>query len=207
MRTRIKICGITTTEDMLSAVNAGADAIGFVFYPLSKRAITIAQAAEIVAAMPPLVSAVGLFVDPEADFVDDVLAQVALDQLQFHGKETATFCRQFGRRYFKAVPMKTLDQKQAGDYLADYPDACGFLFDAFGGSQQGGSGTAFDWQQIPATEKPVIIAGGLAPENVTEVVRRYHPFAVDVSSGVESAPGVKSSVKINRFIDAVNTKP
>ncbi len=186
---------------MRAAVAAGADALGFVFYPPSRRAIAVEKAASIVREMPALVTAVGLFVDPAATFVREVLEQVALDQLQFHGAESAPFCRQFGRRYVKAVPMQTLDRRQAAYYLTQYADACAFLFDAFGTTSQGGGGQRFDWRQMPPSEKPRIVAGGLAPENVAEAVTRLRPFAVDVSSGVESAPGVKSSDKMSRFID------
>lgn len=200
-RVRVKICGLTRIEDMHAAVAAGADALGLVFYPQSRRAISIKEAARIVVELPALVTAVGLFVDPTAAFVAQVLEHVALDQLQFHGAESAAFCRQFGRRYIKAVPMASLDQNQAANYLEDYADACAFLFDAFGCARSGGSGERFDWCQIPASDTPRIVAGGLAPENVAEAVTRLRPFAVDVSSGVENAPGRKSSAKIKRFID------
>lgn len=186
---------------MRTAVAAGADALGLVFYPPSRRAITVQEAARIVAELPALVTAVGLFVDPTAAFVAEVLEHVALDQLQFHGTEPAAFCRQFGRRYIKAVPMANLDQTRAVRYLKDYMDASAFLFDAFGSDRSGGSGERFDWCQIPPSDTPRIVAGGLAPENVAEAVARLRPFAVDVSSGVENAPGRKSSAKIKRFID------
>ena len=192
---------------MRAAVAAGADALGFVFHPPSRRAIAVAEAARIVAEMPALVAAVGLFVDPAAAFVRQVLEQVTLDQLQFHGAERAAFCRQFGRRYVKAVPMSTLDQARAARYLEDYGDASAFLFDAFGGARQGGGGQRFDWRRIPPGEKPRIVAGGLAPENVAEAVARLRPFAVDVSSGVETAPGRKSSAKIKHFIHEATSVP
>ena len=154
--------------------------------------------------VPPLVSAVGLFVDAPAGSVRATLAAVPLDQLQFHGAESADYCRQFGRRWFKAVPMRDLPSAEAAAaWLAAYPDSSAFLFDAFGKAQMGGSGEVFDWSCLPPTDRPVILAGGLHAGNVGDAIRRFRPFAVDVSSGVESAPGVKSSAKMRAFITAV----
>lgn len=202
--TRIKFCGLTRIEDIHAAVMAGADAIGLVFYPGSKRFVTPAQARELLRAIPPFVCAVGLFADAEVKWIHRVLAEVALDQLQFHGRESAAFCRQFGRRWLKAVPMNDLPDAEAVQrYIRDFPDAGAFLFDAFGKDNTGGSGQTFDRSRLPALDVPVIIAGGLTPENVANIVSDFRPFAVDVSSGVESAPGIKSSAKMHAFSAAV----
>lgn len=204
-RVRVKICGLTRVEDVQAAVGAGADGLGFVFYERSKRVLSIAQAGELLKHVPPLVSAVGLFVDAKPEFVREALARLPLTQLQFHGEETADYCRQFGLPYIKAVPMNSLSSVEAvAGYVAQYPDAGALLFDAFGGQTMGGSGQRFDWGLLPSTSVPIIIAGGLSAENVGGLLRDYRPFAVDVSSGVESMPGLKSSVKMNAFIDAVN---
>lgn len=204
MPTRIKICGLTRADDVQAAIDCGADALGFVFYDRSPRHVTLAQAEKLLVRVPPLVSAVGLFVDAPADTVRATLAAVPLDQLQFHGAESADYCRQFGRRWFKAVPMRDLPSAEAAAaWLAAYPDSSAFLFDAFGKAQMGGSGEVFDWSRLPPTDRPVILAGGLHAGNVGDAIRRFRPFAVDVSSGVESAPGVKSSAKMRAFFSAV----
>ena len=204
MPTRIKICGLTRADDVQAAIDCGADALGFVFYDRSPRHVTLAQAERLLARVPPLVSAVGLFVDAPAAVVREALAALPLDQLQFHGAESADYCRQFGRRWFKAVPMRDLPSAEAAAaWLAAYPDSSAFLFDAFGKAQMGGSGEVFDWSRLPPTDRPVILAGGLHVGNVGEAIRRFRPFAVDVSSGVESAPGVKSSAKMRAFFSAV----
>ena len=204
MLTRIKICGLTRADDVQAAIDCGADALGFVFYDRSPRHVTLAQAEKLLVRVPPLVSAVGLFVDAPADTVRATLAAVPLDQLQFHGAESADYCRQFGRRWFKAVPMRDLPSAEAAAaWLAAYPDSSAFLFDAFGKAQMGGSGEAFDWSRLPPTDRPVILAGGLHAGNVADAIRRFSPFAADVSSGVESAPGVKSSAKMRAFFSAV----
>lgn len=198
---RIKICGLTTPEDVEAAVQAGADALGFVFYPPSKRAVSIEQAAELVAAVPALVSTVGLFVDAAPAEVRAVLERVPLDQLQFHGKEDAAYCRQFGRRYLKAVPMRELaDAGAVSEYMAQYDDCAGFLCDAFGCGQQGGSGECFDWARLPADGARIIVAGGLDADNIGSLLASYRPFGVDVSSGVETMPGRKSFARMQRFI-------
>ena len=204
MPTRIKICGLTRADDVQAAIDCGADALGFVFYDRSPRHVTLAQAERLLARVPPLVSAVGLFVDAPAAVVREALAALPLDQLQFHGAEPAAYCRQFGRRWFKAVPMRDLPSAEAAAaWLAAYPDSSAFLFDAFGKAQMGGSGEVFDWSRLPPTDRPVILAGGLHAGNVGDAIRRFRPFAVDVSSGVESAPGVKSSAKMRAFFSAV----
>lgn len=206
MRVRVKICGLTRLEDVQAAVAAGADALGFVFHPRSPRHLELARAERLMAAVPPLITVVGLFADADADTVRATCAALPLDQLQFHGFESAAYCRQFGRRWYKAVPMRDLDDAQAvADWLAAYPDSSGFLYDAYGKTQSGGSGSAFDYGKLPAHSAPRILAGGLHPDNVAAAIRAIRPFAVDVSSGVESAPGIKSSAKMQRFINAVHT--
>lgn len=204
MNTRIKFCGLTRAEDISAAVSAGADAVGLVFCHGSKRFVTLDKARELLTAVPPFISVVGLFVDAEAEWVRQVLAEIPLDQLQFHGHESAAFCRQFRRRWIKAVPMNDLPNQDAvRRYVQAFPDAGAFLFDAFGKDNTGGSGQRFITDKLPVLEVPVIIAGGLNPENVGQIVRDFQPFAVDVSSGVESAPGIKSSAKMHAFSAAV----
>lgn len=203
-RTRVKICGITRLEDVHAACMAGADALGFVFYEPSPRAVVVEQAAELVAATPAFVSAVGLFVDPTAQQVNDVLARVPLDLLQFHGEETPAFCASFGRPWIKAVRMRegidlaTECQRHAG--------ARGVLLDTFVAGRAGGTGETFDWRRIPATLRtPVILAGGLKPDNVAEAIRTVRPWAVDVSGGVEERPGIKSATALEAFMRGVNS--
>ncbi|MDD2700222.1 MAG: phosphoribosylanthranilate isomerase, partial [Sideroxydans sp.] len=183
--TRIKICGITREQDLQAAVAAGADALGFVFYAKSPRNIEIAQAATLLRALPPFVSSVGLFVNPDADFVREVLALAPLDVLQFHGEESPEFCRQFGRPYLKAIRVRAgVDLVECA---ARYADAQALLLDAYVEGVQGGTGESFDWGLIPqALSLPVILSGGLNPGNVAEAVRAVGPYAVDVSSGVEA---------------------
>ncbi|RFA30893.1 N-(5'-phosphoribosyl)anthranilate isomerase [Alkalilimnicola ehrlichii] len=203
MRTRIKICGITRPEDALSAIEFGADALGFVFWKPSSRSIEPAQAVEIVAALPPLASIVGLFVDATAADVERVLKQVPLDLLQFHGDEPPELCSAFARRYIKALPMGGGVDPLA--YARRYADATAFLLDshALGGS--GGTGQAFDWRQAPkALGRPMIVAGGLNAGNVRQAIEQCKPYAVDVSSGVEAAKGIKDPARMAEFINEVN---
>ena len=202
MATAVKICGITRPEDALAAARAGAHAIGLVFYAKSPRHVTPARAAEIVRVLPPFVTTVGLFVDATAEEVHAALAEAPVGLLQFHGDETPEFCRQFKRPYVKAVRVKAgVDLLQ---YAQEYHDAKALLLDAYVEGLHGGSGAAFDWSLIPrGLPLPVILSGGLTPENVTEAVRRVRPSAVDVSSGVESAKGIKDAQKIAAFIKGV----
>lgn len=200
-KTRIKICGITRIEDGVAAAAAGADAIGFVFYPKSPRYVAAEQAAAIVEALPPFVDVVGLFVNASSEFVNETLAQVPIGLLQFHGDEDETYCRQFGRPYIKAARVRPdLDLVQ---YAASFGTARAILLDAFVDGY-GGAGHVFDWNLIPSgLPRPIILSGGLTTDNVTEAVRRVRPAAVDVSSGVESAKGVKDAAKIAAFISGV----
>ena len=202
--TRVKICGITRLQDALAAAHSGADAIGLIFYQHSPRYVSIAQAAQLAAALPPFVTVVGLFVNAEAAFVREVLAGVRLDLLQFHGEETAEFCAQFNRPYIKAVRVKAgVDLLQCA---ADYSGAAGLLLDAHVEGVQGGTGATFDWTLIPeAMPLPVILSGGLQPENVAAAIRQVRPYAVDVSSGVEASKAIKDAVKITRFMQEVNS--
>lgn len=206
MRNRVKICGITSVADAQMVAAAGVDAIGLVFYPKSKRNLSIEQAAAICQHTPPFVTTVGLFLDADASFVREVLAAVPLDVLQFHGSETPDYCRQFPRPYLKAVGMKGLAEYGGFAAYADrYPDAQGFLVDSHAPGAAGGTGETFDWMQVPQDyPKPIILAGGLTPENVAEAICTSRVYAVDVSSGVESAPGIKDAGKVQAFMEGVS---
>ncbi len=202
MPTRVKICGITRPQDGLAAAAAGAHAIGLVFHPASPRYVTVAQARAIVAALPPLVSVVGLFVDAAESEIRAVLERVPLDLIQFHGTEPAQDCRRFGRRYLKVLHVRPGADLAAA--AAPYADAAGLLLDAFVPGVPGGSGQTFDWAAVPAgLPRPLLLAGGLDAGNVAAAIRRLRPWAVDVSSGVESAPGVKDAQRIGMFMQAV----
>ncbi|CAH1386917.1 phosphoribosylanthranilate isomerase [Candidatus Nitrotoga sp. M5] len=200
--TRIKICGITRMEDALAAAHSGADALGLVFYDKSPRYVTLKQAAQLAAAIPPFVTRVGLFVNASAESVQGVLQQVPLDTLQFHGEEEPAFCAQFDRPYLKAVRVKCgVDLVQCA---ARYKDAQGLLLDAFIEGTHGGTGVSFDWTLIPHNLPiPVVLSGGLHLKNVTEAIKQVRPWAVDVSSGVEAEKGIKDVAKIAAFINEV----
>ncbi len=201
MKIRTKICGITRPEDAQSAADAGADAVGLVFYAKSKRAVTAEQAAEIVAALPPFVSAVALFVNETADNIREILRQVPIDVIQFHGDEDDDFCRQFDRPYLKAVRVQSAADIQTA--CARFPNARALLFDAYHPTEYGGTGQSFDWTLLRGNiGKPWILAGGLTPENVADAVRTSGAAAVDVSGGVESSAGVKDKEKIAAFVAA-----
>lgn len=185
----------------MAAAAAGADAIGLVFYAKSPRAVDIEQARAILAALPPFVTTVGLFVDAELSELERILASVPLDLLQFHGDESVQQCEAFGRPYIKALRVKAGDDIAA--QVARYPSAQGILLDAYVEGVPGGTGEAFDWSLIPqALSKPLILAGGLRPDNVAEAVSRVRPYAVDVSGGVEASKGVKDVEKVGAFIRA-----
>ncbi len=202
-RTRIKICGITRPEDGVAAAELGADAIGLVFHPASARFVTPNQARQIIRALPPFVVTVGLFMNAEAAAVRAVLDQIPLQLLQFHGDEDPDDCADFGLPYLKAVPMGA--GADIGDYERRFATAAGLLLDSHGGERMGGTGQTFDWSRIPTERhKPLVLAGGLHPGNVTEAVRRVRPYAVDVSSGVETAKGVKNAALMRAFIRGVN---
>lgn len=197
--TRVKICGITRPEDGRLAASLGADAIGLVFYAKSPRAVSLAQARQIVAALPPFVTVVGLFVDPDPVDVETVLAACPLDVLQFHGDESPAFCRSFQRPYLKAVRMRPGFDLSA--CAAEYRDARAMLVDAFVEGVPGGTGQRFDWALLPETlPLPLILSGGLGPDNVEAAVRQVKPAAVDVSSGVEQSRGIKDAAAMAAFI-------
>lgn len=199
---RIKVCGITRVEDALAAAHAGADAIGLVFYTPSPRAVTPAQAAAIVAALPPFITSVGLFVDADAAYVREVLAQVPLDLLQFHGDEDADYCDQFERPYLKAVRVRA-DQNLA-TVAAAWPKAQGILLDSYKAGVPGGTGEVFDWTLVPRERRwNLVLAGGLTADNVAQAIAWVEPWAVDVSGGVELAKGIKDVEKINAFVREV----
>lgn len=202
-RTRVKICGITRPDDGVTAARLGADAIGLVFYPPSARFVTLDAAQRIVAALPPFLTVVGLFMNAEPAQIEAVLAQVRLHLLQFHGDETPDDCAAFNLPYIKAVPMGA--NADLREYERRFAAAAGLLLDSHGGAQSGGSGHEFDWARIPAERsKPLILAGGLHPGNVAAAIRRVRPCAVDVSSGVESARGIKDAERMRAFLRGVN---
>jgi phosphoribosylanthranilate isomerase len=202
MRTRVKICGITRCEDALAAAEAGVDAIGLVFYENSPRFVEIARAREICAVLPPFVSVVALFVNAGREQVQAVLDALPADLLQFHGSESAASCEGFGRPYVKAIGMQQgVDPLPA---MRAHPGASGFLLDTLQPGTHGGGGVAFDWATVPRLPaRPLILAGGLTPENVTQAIESTRPFAVDVSSGVEVEKGIKSVDRINAFMRGV----
>jgi phosphoribosylanthranilate isomerase len=201
MRTRIKICGITRSEDARAAAEAGADAIGLVFYPPSPRCLSLEWAQELRKDLPPFVMPVALFVNPTAAEVSAVLERVRPAMLQFHGEETPVFCAQFGVPYVKACRVKP--GVDLLEYLRPFSGAAGWLLDSHV-EEYGGIGERFDWSLVPAERShPLILSGGLTRENVREAVCRVRPWAVDVSSGVESAKGIKDAAKIAAFIAEV----
>ena len=202
-RTRVKICGLTRPEDAISAAQLGADAIGLVFYPPSARNVDIVAARSIVACLPAFVSVVALFVDEVSDRITQVLEKVNIDLLQFHGDESPGFCRSFGVPYIKVVRMA--DQVDLDEIQKQYSDARGLLLDAYHPDEKGGTGISFDWARIPDNcHMPIILAGGLSSENVQRAIASVHPYAVDVSSGVESAKGRKDVAKMVGFLNEVN---
>lgn len=200
-RTRIKICGLTRPEDVVAAVESGADAIGLVFYPPSPRHVSVARAAELAALVPPFVTTVGLFVNPEPADVEQVLARVPLQLLQFHGDESDAECGRYGRRWIKAARVR--QGVDLVEFCASHASASAILLDAFV-EGYGGGGKVFDWSLIPeGLNRRLILSGGLDPDNVIEAVRRVRPWAVDVSSGVESGKGIKDAARIAAFIAGV----
>ncbi len=201
MRTRVKICGITRPQDAIAAAQTGADAIGLVFYPPSPRFLSIERAIELRDAVPPFVQTVALFVNPGRREVDEVLERVQPSMLQFHGEEAPDFCAGFGVPWLKACRMK--EGVNLLEYFRAFPGAAGWLADAFV-EGYGGAGKSFDWSLVPAErERPLVLSGGLTKDNVAEAVRRVRPWAVDVSSGVESAKGIKDAAKVAAFIQEV----
>jgi len=202
MRTRVKICGITRDEDALAAATCGADAIGLVFYPQSPRHVGIEQAARIARSVPPFVVVTGLFVNATRGVIEQVLNAVPLGLLQFHGQESNDECTGHGLPFIKSIAMH--NDTDVVTRMEQYPDAAGFLLDAWQPQLHGGGGETFDWERVPASvPAPVILAGGLSPENVAGAIQAVRPYAVDVSSGVESRKGIKSADKISAFMKGV----
>ena len=201
-RTRLKICGITRPQDAMAVVQAGADAIGLVFYAPSPRAVDITTAHAVVAAVPAFVTVTALFVNPAVDEVQKVLDSVRIDLIQFHGDEEDDFCSQFNRPYIKAIRVR-----QASDVVASclrFPGALAILLDSYKPGVPGGTGETFDWALVPdELTKPIILAGGLTIANVASAIRQVRPFAVDVSGGVEADKGIKDPGKITAFADEV----
>ena len=203
--TRIKCCGMTRVEDALLAAELGADAIGVVLTSRSKRQVSLRQARAIVEAMPPFVTTVALCMDEEANFVQEIIDTVRPSMLQFHGNESDEWCKQFGQPYLKAIAMGA--GAAALYQLRDHPHAAGLLLDGHGLGEPGGSGKLFDWSLMPRDLKqPLLLAGGLTPENVAAAIRMARPWAVDVSSGIESAPGIKDCGKMRAFMAAVRAE-
>ena len=202
MRTRIKICGFTRPDDAREAARLGVDAIGLVFYAPSPRAVDVTQARTIVDALPPFVTTVGLFVDAPADEVRGVLERLPLDLLQFHGDEAPDYCAQFGRPWLKAIRMRgDIDLREEAER---YREARGLLLDAYRPGTPGGTGEAFEWERVPRDlALPVVLAGGLDPENVAQAIATVRPYAVDLSGGVESAKGIKDVARMAALVAAV----
>ena len=204
MVTRIKICGITRGQDAVTAAELGAHAVGLMFFEDSPRFISVHQANKVSGVLPPFVTRVGVFVNPVEQQVQTILGALRLDLLQFHGDEPPQFCARFGMPYIKAVRVrKGMDLLQ---YASRYHDAKGLLLDAHSESAYGGTGEAFDWSLIPANlPLPIILSGGLNAANVARAIRQVRPWAVDVSSGVESEKGIKDAAKIAAFMQAVRS--
>jgi phosphoribosylanthranilate isomerase len=203
LRVRIKVCGMTRAEDVAQAARLGVDAVGLVFYPKSPRNVSAEQARELVAVLPAFVTVTALFLDPSRDDVQRVLDNVRVELLQFHGGEPAEFCRGFGRPYVKAVPMG--GQVDVAEYAHRHSAAAALLLDSHAAGQRGGTGVSFDWASLPKVEgPPLILAGGLNPGNVATAIRIVRPYGVDVSSGVESAPGIKDQEKMAEFVREVS---
>lgn len=201
-RTRVKMCGMTRAEDIAHACSLGVDAVGLIFYSKSTRYVNIEQAQALAAHVPPFVDLVAVLVNPDVDFVRELIKKVSVQWLQFHGDESPNFCCQFDKPFIKAIHPQSDAQIHSAENA--FSGAKALLFDTPSASHRGGSGLSFDWSIIPnQTEKPFILAGGLNEFNVAEAVKMTHPFAVDVCSGVEAMPGVKDHIKMSRFIKAL----
>lgn len=202
MTTRIKFCGLTRAADVRDAIALGVDAIGFVMTRKSQRFVGISQSRALRRALPPFVSAVALFMDDDAAWVEDVIAGLAPDLLQFHGEEPRGFAESFARPYIKAIAMASVGSIDT--CIAQHPAASGYLLDSHAAGAVGGSGVAFDWARAPRERShPLLLAGGLDARNVAQAIALVRPYAVDVSSGIEFAPGIKDAAKMRAFVDAV----
>lgn len=203
MRTRVKICGITRIEDALEAIAAGADALGFVFYKPSPRYVTPEKAGEIIAQLPPFVTTVALFVNEPQDDICRILEITGCDLIQFHGDESADFCTSFNRPWIKALRVKDADS--LSEQLIEFKEARALLLDSYRPGVPGGTGETFNWELIPENPpRPIILAGGLTPENISSAVQQLQPYGVDVSGGVEAQKGIKDPAKIHAFIRGAN---
>jgi len=203
MRTRVKICGFTRVEEAVYAAHNGVDAIGLVFYAPSPRNVTIEQAINITNALPAFTTVVALFVDETEAKIREVLKHVSIDCLQFHGDELASACRLYGKRYIKAMRMQP--NTDIAQLTEQYHDATGLLLDAYHADAKGGTGHSFDWDLIPKhCALPIILAGGLDETNAKKAIQTVRPYALDVSSGVESSRGIKDALKVAAFIQQVN---
>ncbi|MDR3631363.1 MAG: phosphoribosylanthranilate isomerase [Desulfocapsaceae bacterium] len=207
-RTRVKMCGTTTVGDAKEAVLAGVDAIGCIFAEKSPRRVSIARAREIAVSLPPFVDLVGVFVDQDIEEIGEIIREVGLSHVQLHGGEDPELCRQIGEAVAPCRVIKAfrIGAHSRADAFRDYtPVSCGFLLDTYEKGQQGGTGKIFDWSLIGLLQlgRPVILAGGLGPGNVAEAIRTVRPFAVDVNSGVEVAPGIKDCIKLRALMDQV----
>ena len=203
MRTRVKICGISRPADAENVAMSGADAMGMIFYEKSPRNVTFSQAQSIRSLIAPFVTSVAVVVNAESAFITRLETDLAIDCIQYHGDETSQQCNQAQRPYYKALRVR--DQAQILDQIQQYPDARAVLLDTYEKGKPGGTGTRFDWNLIDyeKIEKPIILAGGLNPDNVYDAILHVKPYAVDVNGGVEIKPGIKDAVKINEFIIAV----
>jgi phosphoribosylanthranilate isomerase len=201
-RTRVKFCGLTRAGDVRLACELGVDALGFVLAPRSPRCLSAGELGGLRAAVSPLVDVVALFMDPHASEVLDAIRRLRPTVLQFHGSEDDAFCRSFGLPFLKSLPMAA-GAEDALQRSRRYPSALAFLLDGHGPGQPGGAGKAFDWSCVPRTARPLFLAGGLGPVNVAEAIRAVRPYAVDVSSGIESAPGRKDGERMRQFLDEV----
>lgn len=199
--TRIKICGITNIRDAEFAVASEADALGFALYKKSSRYVEAKTAASIIDQLPPYVTSVALLVNHSHEDVNRLLKEAAFDLLQFHGNETDEFCCSFGIPFIKAIRVKTFSELE--EQVSGYPHSKGILLDAFVEGEYGGTGRTIDWPDLPAIDRPVVLAGGLTPDNVGQAIEQVRPYAVDVSGGVESEKGVKDHKKISSFVRAV----
>lgn len=199
--TAVKFCGMTRAEDVALACALGVNALGFVFYPPSARAVSVEQAASLCQAVPAFVTRVGLFVDADPTVVQDAFHRAQLNLIQYHGDETPEYCERLGLPYIRAIRMHP-DVDVLAE-MARHPKASGFLLDAYQPGVPGGTGARFDWQRIPAVPRPLILAGGLTPENAKDAIDTVGPWALDVSGGIESAPGQKDPDKMTRFMAAV----
>lgn len=202
MSVRVKVCGITRSEDAIAAVQCGVDAIGFVFWPHSARYIDPQSARRIAEVIPPFICTVGVYVNPDAAWVEETARVAKLNLLQFHGDESPEFCSQFPQPYIKAIRVKP--DTDLLQYARRYGAAKGLLLDTYAADMPGGTGHAFDWQLIPQQlSLPLILSGGLSPDNVTRAIKQTQPWAVDVSSGVEASKGIKDEKKIIAFMQGV----